>query len=343
MRIVAAGGGTGGHLYPALAILEAMSKITEIEVMYFALKRGIESSVLPQEHPEYERITIDIRGLERPLFKPINLKRVLKIWRIESIILSEMSRFAPDAVLVTGGYISIPVGRVALKLGIPLFVQEQNAIPGLANRILARSARKVFVGFEETTRHLTSTAKRNVIVTGNPVRESCSDFREEFGDDYILVFGGSRGSDFINQLMEQLYEHDKTTKFVHSTGSKEWAERLSRFGNVRTFEYIQSMKKAWEGAKAAVTRAGALTVSEMLYYGVPCVLIPWEGAAGNHQLFNALYAEKLGRAKVLRECAASLDSLKASLIDAIALGRVASMNKINPALEIGKTILEECK
>lgn len=343
MRIAVAGGGTGGHLYPALAILEAMSKITEIEVMYFALKRGIESSVLPQEHPEYERITIDIRGLERPLFKPTNLKRMLKIWRIESIILSEMSRFAPNAVLVTGGYVSIPVGRVALKLGIPLFVQEQNAVPGLANRILARSARKVFVGFEETAKHFTSTAKRNVIVTGNPVRENYSELREEFGDDYILVFGGSRGSDFINQLMEQLYEHDKKTKFVHGTGSKEWTERLSRFENVKALEYIQNMKRAWEGAKAAVTRAGALTVSEMLYYGVPCVLIPWEGAAGSHQLFNALYAEKLGRAKVLRERTANLESFKARLMEVVALGKVVSVNRINPALKIGKTILEECK
>ena len=339
MKIAAAGGGTGGHLYPALAVLENLAKMDQVDVTYFCLRRGLESRIIPQEHPEYRMVTIDLRGLERPIFHPVNFTRLLKIFRNESIIASEIE--GCDLGFVTGGYVSHPVGKACAKKRIPFFVQEQNVVPGLANRMLSLKAQKVFVGFQESVQYFPKSARKKIVVTGNPIRvKDCN--QKSFGQDYVLVLGGSRGSEFIHKLMEQVYMIENQTRFIHSTGDSNWTKRLSVYPNVQAFDYIYDMACAWKGAKAVVSRAGAIAVSEMLYYGVPGLLIPWEGSTGNHQLINALYVEKIGRGVVVKERDLTPELLIKRLFHIISLGK-KNEEKENPASLIAKIILEESK
>ncbi len=339
MKVAAAGGGTGGHLYPALAVLESLAKVEKIDVTYFCLRRGLESRIIPQEHPEYRTVTVDLMGLKRPVFHPVNFTRLLKIFQNESIIALEIE--GCDFGFVTGGYVSYPVARACARKKIPVFVQEQNVIPGLANKFLSLKADRIFVAFEESIEHFPRSVRKKIVVSGNPIRvRECAE--KKFGEDYVLVLGGSRGSEFINSLMEQIYKVEKQMKFVHSTGDSNWTRRLSAYPNVQAFDYIHDMACAWKGAKAVVSRAGAIAVSEMLYYGVPGLLIPWEGSAGNHQLFNAIHVEKLGRGIVAREKDLTPELLKEKLSCVISLGKKVDQ-KENPAELIAKIILEELK
>ncbi len=338
MKVLAAGGGTGGHLYPALAILEELSKRVNLNVVYFCTPRGIENKIVPAEHPEYKLVKLDVQGLERPIFKPTNVKRVLKILRTKSIIASETD--GSNCCLVTGGYVSYPLGLVCGKKRIPLYIQEQNVVPGLANRSLSRYATKIFVGFEEAIINFPRSVRKKIVVTGNPIRVSNVN-RGSFGEGYVLVFGGSRGSDLINTIMEKIYREEKNLKFVHGTGDPVWTKRLSIFDNVLALDYIYDMPSAWRGAMAVVCRAGALTVSELLHYGVPAVLIPWEGAAEGHQVRNAEFVAKIGRGVVVRESEATPSRILEAIRVALGLGKLPE-KKTNPADAIAKIILEEC-
>ncbi len=338
MKIAAAGGGTGGHLYPALAVLESLSLLdSNIEVLYFCLERGLESRIIPSEHPEYRIVAVDLRGLERPVFSPTNIKRLLKILKVKSMITSEAKEY--DLAFVTGGYVSFPVGRAFSDQGKPFFIQEQNIVPGLANKVLSTYATKIFVGFEESIEYFPRSVRNKIVVTGNPIRIKEADSWNE-ADDFILVFGGSKGSQFLNSIMEQIYSEDNIRTYVHITGDSNWTKRLSRFKNVLAYDYIYSMSAVWRRARAVVARSGALTISEMLHFGVPGVLIPWEGSAGKHQVLNALYLERMRRGVLLRE----RDCSKTRLMDAIRtaekLGRQEE-KKQNPALTVAKLILEE--
>ncbi len=340
MRIAVAGGVTGGHLYPALAVLESLSKLRDgLEIAYFCLERGLEGRIIPVEHPDYHTIKLDVSGLQRPVFSLTNIKRLLKIIRVKSMITSEVQQC--DFGFVTGGYVSYPVGKVVLEQKKPLFIQEQNIIPGLANKVLSRGARKIFVGFEDSVTYFPRSVRKKIVVTGNPVRIKEDSFWNE-AVDFVLVFGGSKGSSFLNSVMEEIYEEDSTTIFVHATGDPEWTRRLSRFKNVIAYDYIYSMTPVWRRARVAIVRAGALTISEMLYFGVPGVLIPWEGSAGKHQIMNAMYLERIGRAVLLREKDCNKDNLLAALRKAMKLER-REEKKENPASEIAKLILEEIR
>ncbi|AEH50772.1 UDP-N-acetylglucosamine--N-acetylmuramyl-(pentapeptide) pyrophosphoryl-undecaprenol N-acetylglucosamine transferase [Pseudothermotoga thermarum] len=337
MKIAAAGGGTGGHLYPALAVLESIVKIKDIDVVYFCVARGLENKIIPLEHPEYKRVVVDIMGLKRPIINPVNIKRLLKIAKIKSMISSETKEC--DFGFLTGGYVSFPVGKALLSQHKPIFIQEQNIVPGLTNKVLSKNARKIFVGFEETVRYFPRSVRKNVIVTGNPIRIKENDEWNE-AKDFVLVMGGSKGSEFLNSIMEQIYSIDHETTFVHITGDSNWTKRLSKFKNVLAYDYIYSMASVWRRARLVIARAGALTVSEMLYFGVPGVLIPWEGSAGRHQVKNAMYLEKTGRAVVLRQKDCNRDNLLAALKKAQRLQRQEE-KKDNPATQIAKIILEE--
>lgn len=338
MKILAAGGGTGGHLYPALAILEQLSKLVNLDVVYFCTPRGLENRIIPQEHPEYKLVKLDVLGLERPLFKPSNAIKVLKILKSKGIIASETD--GSNCCLVTGGYVSYPVGSVCGKKKIPLYIQEQNIVAGLANKALSKYARKIFLGFEEAITEFPKSVRKRIVVTGNPIRIKSVNQRS-FGEGYVLVLGGSRGSDLINRIMEEIYREEKHMKFVHSTGDPAWTKRLSVFDNVLALDYIHDMPSAWRGAVAAICRAGALTVSELLHFGVPALLIPWEGAAEGHQVRNAEFVEKIKRGVVVREKDATPKNVLEAIKTVLRLGKLAE-RETNPADTIAKIILEEC-
>lgn len=341
VKVAAAGGGTGGHLYPLLAILERMAELENVEVLYFVVSGKIDERVVKKEHPEYKVVPLNVRGLLRPLYHPKNFVNALKMWYSTQVVRNALRDFKPDAIVLSGGYVSAVVAFAAKDLRIPIYLQEQNVTPGLANKFSAKFARKVFLSFEKSVERFPENLRDKLVVTGLPIREANSGEKPPF-EDFVLVLGGSLGSDVINSLMEKVYEMRKDLFFVHSTGNKEWCERLKRFPHVKAYEYIENTSVFWKRAKAVVARAGAATIGEMVYHGVRGVLIPWEGAAESHQLENAREAERMGYAVVLRESEATPEKVVCAVDEVLKKGKVVSTRE-NPAITIAKTILEEIR
>lgn len=307
MKIAAAGGGTGGHLFPALSIIEKFQRKHDLEVLYFAVKGKIDEKLIKREHPSFQIVPIKTRGLKRPLYSPSNVKRALDYIREILKIKKRLRSFKPDFVLSTGGYAG---GLLALASGgkYPLFIHEQNAKPGLANIRSSRLAKKIFLSFKESMKYFSKEVQNKIIVVGNPIREI--HFSKRFidiPDGIVLVLGGSLGSEDINKFMERVYKVDKKNIYVHSTGSKEWVERLSKYQNVMAYQFIDFMPVLWRKAKFVIARAGATTVAEMMYYKKQGILIPWEGSAESHQRLNAKEAERMGLAEVFNISSLSVD------------------------------------
>ncbi len=301
MRIAAAGGGTGGHLLPALAIIEEFQKRHDVEVLYFAVRGKIDETVLPRDHPSFNLHFTTVRGLQRPLLHPKNLKKLIQYRKEIKKIRKKLASFKPDFVISTGGYAG-GLLSLAAKNRFPLFIHEQNARPGIANIAASKYARKIFTSFEESTRFFPKNVQDRIVVTGNPIRDLLFNKREvDVPDGIVLVLGGSLGSEQINSIMEKVYEIDRKNIYFHSTGNQMWARKLSRFENVFAFQFIDFMPVLWRKAKFVVARAGATTVAEMIHYKVEGILFPWTGSAESHQLANALEAEKTGLALVVKD------------------------------------------
>ena len=302
MRILAAGGGTGGHLFPALAVLEEFQKRHRVEIAYVVSKGRIDDILVPREHPSYRILRINARGLYRPLYSAKNVKRVFQYALEVSRVKRFVRNFNPDFVFLTGGYVA-GIVAMAVRSKYPLFIHEQNVFPGKANLYASKFARLVFLSFERTKFHFPKGVGVKIRVVGNPIRDVFYTKRElEIPDGIVLVMGGSLGSDEINSLMERVYELDEENVYYHSVGRNErWKERLSRFGNVRLWDFFDFTPILWRKAKFVVARAGGTTVYEMIRYGVKGILIPWTGSAESHQIENAKEAERAGLATIIEK------------------------------------------
>jgi UDP-N-acetylglucosamine--N-acetylmuramyl-(pentapeptide) pyrophosphoryl-undecaprenol N-acetylglucosamine transferase len=311
------GGGTGGHIYPAIAIADKIKERSEnSEILFVGTKRGLESDLVPKCGYPIEYITV--RGLDRK-----NLLRNFKVLmdynkgkkQAEKIIRD----FHPDVVIGTGGYVCGPVVKTAASLGVKTYIQEQNAIPGLTNKMLEKYVENVFLGFEEAGKYFRHPEKH--IYTGNPVR---ADFfgansaanREELGVSYdkfmLLAFGGSQGAGRINSAMLQVIEKyngiDKMQIFF-ATGRAYYDPIMSDIesrgielaGNIHIVEYIDRMEKYLSACDLVVSRSGALTVSEITVCGTPSILIPSPNVTGDHQTFNARAIADKGAAILMEE------------------------------------------
>ncbi len=341
LKVAAAGGGTGGHLYPNLAILEEMARHVDLEVLYFVVKGKIDEKVISSEHPEYGMISLNLKGFSRPLWNPCNLRTILKVLLEKSKIKRAMEAFKPDLVILSGGYICGPVALAARSLKVPIFVHEQNVIPGFTNSLVSRFAKKVFVSFERSLEFFPKHVRSKLVYTGCPVRIHGRKQEIEF-ENFVLVLGGSLGSDFINSLMEKVYTLYDEDLFIHVTGSEVWKDRLKRFQHVIPFVYINGIHNFWQKAMVAITRGGASTLGEMMYYGVRGLVIPWEGSTSSHQLMNALEAEKKGFVSILREEEATPDRVIEVLKDLKKKGKLMRAPE-NPAEKIVKEILGEIR
>ncbi len=326
MRIIMSGGGTGGHIYPAITIIRALQKQTQsCEILFIGTKEGLEADIIPKEGLNFK--TIEVRGFERRLsFKNIQtvLKTVGSLWQSRKII----SEFKPDIVIGTGGYVCGPVLLAASLMGIPTMIQEQNVIPGITNKILSRFVDKIAVGYVEAKKYFSNQG--NVFVSGNPIRpEVLSATREagvrELGLDpakrTVLISGGSRGARSINQAMLQVHEEfagHKDIQLLHVTGQNEYnsiVENLQqrcidigKAGNIIIIPYLYNMPQALAVADIAVFRAGATGLAELTARGLPAIIVPYPHAAENHQEFNARVMEEQGAAVVIRD--AELDGSK---------------------------------
>lgn len=316
MKVIMTCGGTGGHIYPAVAIADELRRRDEnTEILFVGSEIGMEKDLVPESGYEITLISAD--GFSRTLKGSIrSVKRVLKgRGQARELIAS----FRPDLVIGTGGYASAPVVSMAEKQGIPTYIQEQNAIPGKTNKFLARKARKIFLGFAKAADYFKD--KEKLVLTGNPVRREFSDLdreeiRREMGipeDTFVvLAFGGSQGAGRLNKEMLRVierYNGDPRTQIWLGAGSyyydaihKELDEKgLTLEDNILIAEYIHDMSRRLAASDLVISRSGALTVAEVCVCGVPAVFIPFPDAAENHQYYNALAVAEKGGAFVIEE------------------------------------------
>lgn len=317
MRFVVAGGGTGGHIYPALAIARGLqARYQGSEILYVGARKGMESDIVPKEGLPFKGISA--AGLERKL-SPRNLKSfwlagrgILQAWSI-------IGKYKPDAVIGTGGYVCGPVVLAAAFKGIPTLIHEQNALPGITNRILARFASMVAITFEDSAGYFPK--KDKVYLTGLPVRPEILQANHKTGmaglgldgDRFVLLsFGGSRGARTINKAMVDViktYSDDPRIHIIHVTGKDGYEEFMGACsqagidmdsnGNVTIKSYLYNMQDALAAADLVISRAGAATLAEITALGLPSILIPYPFASENHQEYNARAMEKEGAALVV--------------------------------------------
>lgn len=308
LRFIIAGGGTGGHLFPGIAVAQEMlSRWGDAEVLFVVGRRKMEADILGRHG--YPTVSIDVEGLKgkgltRGLWTLFRMPRSL----FQSV--AALNGFSPDVVLGVGGYASGPFCAAAWLMDVPTAIHEQNAYPGLTNRLLGRIVDRVFISFEESLVHF---PKKKVFVTGNPVRQNLCAVeasRTRTPESFtILVLGGSQGARAVNEGFVSALSHlNRAGRFphvIHQTGEsdrervQEAYEKRGLRGEVAGF--IQDMAGAYGRADLVVSRAGASTVFELAATGRPSILIPYPHAANQHQEVNAMALVRAGAAEILRQ------------------------------------------
>ncbi len=324
MRILLSGGGTAGHINPAVAIAKTVLEHEPgSEVLFVGTPNGMEQRLIPREG--FKIKSVEVMGLRRRLTLE-NIKVAVNYFTSIRDAGKIIDEFKPDAVVGTGGYVCAPVVKAAFKRRIPTLIHEQNVFPGLAIKMLAGKADVTAISFDETR----SMAKaKNMVLTGNPLRPGLFDpinsakVRAELGFDdrpVVLVFGGSLGAERINDaLIAMLKRGGLSFNLVAATGEKHYEGFMRALGgvklgsNVKILPYIYNMNELFAVADLAVCRAGAITVSELNALGKASVLIPSPYVAHNHQEYNARYLEKNGAAKVLPESELNGESLRSAV------------------------------
>ena len=301
MKLIIAGGGTGGHLFPGIAVAEEfLSRDPANQVLFVGTERGIESRAVPAAGYQLELISAaGIRG--KGTFSQLKGLAMMAYGYAQSRKI--LRRFRPDMVLGVGGYASLPMVLAARGMAIPRFIHEQNAIPGLTNRLLAKFASKVFITLEESARYFPATT----MLTGNPLRKQILDMVENISlssakDDIrsansfnLFIFGGSQGAHAINTAMIDalpLIKKSQTNLVItHQTGEKDFAEVTAAYraagveANVTPF--ITDMASEYARADLIICRAGATTIAEVTACGKACMFIPFPHAVDDHQRRNA--------------------------------------------------------
>lgn len=304
-----AGGGTGGHIYPAIAVADELKmRVPDCEILFIGGTRGIERKIVNASG--YTVKTVEIMGMPRrpsPAFLPFTVKLGKSIMKCRGYI----KQFKPSVVISTGGYVSGPAVLAALSLRTPIAMIEGNAYPGITNRAIARFADIVFLGVEETFKHL--PALKEAIITGIPVRKGIdSADRFEAADVYsfdpavrtLLIFGGSQGSRAINKAVSAAVKDiaDSGIQVLWQTGHAGHEEfRLLESDTVRIVPYIERMELAYALADLVIARAGMMSIAEMTACGLPGILIPLPTAAENHQERNARALAEAGAAEMILE------------------------------------------
>jgi UDP-N-acetylglucosamine--N-acetylmuramyl-(pentapeptide) pyrophosphoryl-undecaprenol N-acetylglucosamine transferase len=352
MKLLLAGGGTGGHLFPAVALAQQLlEQEPSAEVLFVGTAQGLEARVLPQLGLPLE--LIDISGLvgKQLLAKLALLPKLLLSVRQSMQIID---RFQPDVVIGVGGYASGPVALAAKKKGYPLLLHEQNAWPGLTNRILGRWADKICVSFKETR---SAFNHKQTLITGNPVRKELTrTMPPAEGTPTLLVFGGSRGARAINQAVLRglplLQDWRGRLRIIHQTGSEDLESvqtgyRDAGWEDVEVSPFIDDMAAAYSRAHLVLCRAGATTIAELTSCGRPAILVPYPYAAGDHQSVNARSLAKRGAALMLPQSDLTAENL-ARLLGNLLNDRERLLDMAGVARSLGKPdaavrILEQCR
>jgi UDP-N-acetylglucosamine--N-acetylmuramyl-(pentapeptide) pyrophosphoryl-undecaprenol N-acetylglucosamine transferase len=318
--VLFAGGGTGGHLYPALALAAALQhERPEVQVYFVGAQRGVEARVLiALQHP-YTLLPF------HPLYRDRawrNWRLVPSLWRSLRGLRKLFREFKPRLVVGTGGYASAPACLYAITTGVPVAIQEQNSHPGLTTRTISRWAQQVHLGFPEARREIKPGKHTEVTALGNPIRPPDetlrrSECRQKFGlradSVVVLVVGGSQGARAINETLMQTIASSHGLALARSQVQLLWATGPAHFESITsrlpaearswvvTRGYIDNMSEALATADIAISRAGAMATAELLAWGIPSLLIPLPTAAADHQTHNAHALADAGAATLLRE------------------------------------------
>ena len=292
MKVIVSAGGTGGHIYPALSIIEKLKeKDKNLDVLYIGTTDRMEKDIVPKHNIKY--IGIKIKGFNRKnIFKNI----FVLIYFISALFKTKkiIKEFKPDVVIGVGGYVTAPVIYSAYKLGIKTLIHEQNSEFGMTNKFLSKYADVIASSFPNM-----KIKNKEVIYTGNPTGDSSMDIKfdkEELGlskdKKLVMIVMGSLGSDVTSEKMLKILPHFKNQKYevVYVTG-KDYYYKFKDLGvnkNIFIFPYIEDMRKTFKDVDIMVSRAGASTMSEIIAYGVPSILIPSPYVTNNHQYKNAM-------------------------------------------------------
>ncbi|UMZ73258.1 undecaprenyldiphospho-muramoylpentapeptide beta-N-acetylglucosaminyltransferase [Natranaerofaba carboxydovora] len=313
MKFLLTGGGTGGHIYPALSVVREIYKNNEnAEVMYVGTSRGLECKVIPKENIPFK--TIDIQGLPRKIGKEMiyfSSNFAKGCYQARKII----SEFNPNVVLGTGGYVCGPVILMAWLSGIPTAIHEQNVVPGITNKFLSKLAKKTMVSFEDSKDFFNT---KNLIVTGNPRASEVNELSLDkaaltLGLDKdkktLLVVSGSQGAEIINhnfiKIIEDLIKN-KWLQIIYVTGDRYYNEvnkKISSYdkSNIKVFSYLNEMPMALSLADLVLSRAGATTLAEITGFGIPSILVPSPNVTNDHQRKNAMTLVKRDAAEMIEE------------------------------------------
>lgn len=302
MRLIMAGGGTGGHLFPGLAVArEFQRRDAMTEILFVGTERGIESRVLPREGFPLE--TIPVRGIKGRGLRGF-LQALVGIPASFFRSLGIIGRFRPECIIGLGGYASGPFLVAGKARGIRCAVMEQNMRPGFTNRILGWMVDRIFTSYEESAAYF---PRKRVVETGNPVRwQALPEIkrREKFT---LLVFGGSAGAHKINLCVVEALQRlrDLTTEFrvIHQTGEADFASIKAAYGSLpfeaEVLAFVERMDEAYARADLVICRAGATTVAEITAFGKAAILIPYPYAAYDHQRFHAQALKERGAAEMI--------------------------------------------
>jgi UDP-N-acetylglucosamine--N-acetylmuramyl-(pentapeptide) pyrophosphoryl-undecaprenol N-acetylglucosamine transferase len=339
-------GGTGGHVFPALAVAKELQD-SGIRITWLGTKRGLEASVVPANNIPIEWVSIEGlrgKGWSSLLMAPFNLARAM--WQSAAVI----RRVNPDCILGMGGFVSGPGGLVARLLGRKLVIHEQNAVAGLTNKYLAKIAHRVLTGFPRAV-GLPASARW----VGNPVRSVIKQGPSSSQNSInILVIGGSQGAHSFNQKLPRVFAQicKDNISVWHQTGRNRSADveqnYLAQGLPAKVTEFIDDMAEAYLWADLLVCRAGAMTIAECCAAAKPALLIPFPFSAGDHQQYNAQTLVDVGAARVLDndqidqpEMLATLNDLLADKAALVQMGqKAASLHKPNAVQDVAETCRE---
>lgn len=321
MKVLMTGGGTGGHVYPAIAIADTIrSKIPDVEIAFVGTPRGIENRICKAE--KYPIYHVNVMGIRRSLsFANIKALYLAKVSPIKARKI--ISEFKPDIVIGTGGYVCWPITVAAAREGIPTLLHESNVFPGLAVRKLQDKVDRILLNFAESKKHLKNEAAERALCVGNPLRGgfgsiSRGEARKAIGvsdatQKIILSYGGSRGAQRMNEaifeFMKEFAPKNPNVLHIHSTGdigAEEFRDRFAAAGldklpNIKLYDYIEDMPTKMAAADLVICRAGAMTVSEISMMKKAAIFIPSPNVAENHQYKNAKLLADKNAALVIEE------------------------------------------
>ena len=325
IRIVLAGGGTGGHIFPAIYIAQYLKKHWHANCLFIGTKKGLENIKVAQAGFPLKHIWIS--GLKRGLYLS-NLLFPLKI--VISLIQckKELKQFKPNLVIGTGGYVAGPVLYQAAKMNIVTVIQEQNSYPGITTRFLASRVDYLFAAYKESLEYVKNVKQYKLV--GNPVKENLLTEDRKTATKFfdldnklktIFIFGGSQGANSINRAIDNLLLQrffKNNIQLIWQTGQNDFKVYKKKYmnlnaQNVHIYPFIDRMDLAYSISDLAICRAGAMTISELAAAGLPAILIPYPHAAANHQYKNALAIVSINGALIVEDKAGMEEDLKKSL------------------------------